>query len=76
MNEFFFLISKKKRRSVKALIRKLEKKWKINCDQANIYHEIKTLFEEVFKGKSFTNLSNIKNTIDLSCLPNEQKHFL
>lgn len=74
MNKIFFLISKKKR-SIKALIRKLEKKWKINCDQANIYDEIKTLFEEVFKGKSFTNLSNIQNTIDLSSLPNEQNVF-
>ena len=48
MNKIFFLISKKKR-SIKALIRKLEKKWKINCDQANIYDEIKTLFEKSLK---------------------------
>ena len=48
MNEFFLNLEKKKR-SVKALIRKLEKKWKINCDQANIYDEIKTLFEKSLK---------------------------
>ena len=74
-NEQNFFLNLEKKRSIKALIRKLEKKWKINCDQANIYDEIKTLFEEVFKGKSFTNLSNIQNTIDLSSLPNEQNVF-
>ena len=40
--------------------------------------EIKIFFEEAFKchkGKSFTNLSNILNSIDLPCLTNKQKDF-
>ena len=71
----FFLISKKKR-SVKALIRKLEVNGKEICDQTKINDEIKIFFEEGFKchkGKSFTNLSNILNSMDLPCLTNEQK---
>ena len=47
------------------------------CDQAKI-DEIKIFFEEVFKchkGKSFTNLSNILNSLDLPCLTNEQTDF-
>ena len=72
----FFLISKKKKRSVKALIRKLEVNGKEICDQTKINDEIKIFFEEGFKchkGKSFTNLSNILNSMDLHCLTNEQK---
>ena len=40
--------------------------------------EIKVFFEETFKchnGKSFTNLSNILNSVDLPLLTNEQKDF-
>ena len=68
---------KKKKRSVKALVRKLEVNLKEICDQAKI-DEIKIFFEEVFKchkGKSFTNLSNILNSLDLPCLTNEQTDF-
>ena len=72
----FFLISKKKR-SVKALIRKLEVNGKEICDQTKINDEIKIFFDEegfkCHKGKSFTNLSNILNSMDLPCLTNEQK---
>ena len=74
------LISKRKknkRRSVKALVRKLEVNLKEICDQAKI-DEIKIFFEEVFKchkGKSFTNLSYILNSLDVPCLTNEQTDF-
>ena len=74
----FFLNLEKKKRSVKALVRKLEVNGKEICDQAKINDEIKIFFEEAFKchnGKSFTNLSNILNSIDLPCLTNEQKDF-
>ena len=40
--------------------------------------EIKVFFEEALKchnGKSFTNVSNILNFVDLPCLTNEQKDF-
>ena len=40
--------------------------------------EIKIFFEESFKcheDESFTNLSNILNSIDLPCLTNKQKDF-
>ena len=73
----FFLISKKNR-SVKELVKKLEVNGKEICDQAKINDEIKIFFEKAFKyhkGKSFTNLSNILNSIDLPCLTNEQKDF-
>ena len=74
------LISKRKKnkkRSVKALVRKLEVNLKEICDQAKI-DEIKIFFEEVFKchkGKSFTNLSYILNSLDVPCLTNEQTDF-
>ena len=60
------------------MVRKLEVNGKEICDQAKINDEIKIFFEEAFKchnGKSFTNLSNILNSIDLPCLTNEQKDF-
>ena len=66
----FSLISKKKG-SVKALVKKLEVNGKEICDQAKINDEIKTFFEEAFKchkDKSFTNLSNILNSIVLDCM--------
>ena len=47
-------------------------------DQAKIKDEVKIFFEQLFKfhkGKSFTNLSNILNSIDLSCLTNKQRDF-
>ena len=47
-------------------------------DQAKMNDEIKIFFNKAFKyhkGKSFTNLSNILNSIDLSCLTNEQNDF-
>ena len=58
------------------MVRKLELNGKEICDQAKI--KIKIFFEEAFKchnGKSFTNLSNILNSIDLPCLTNEGKGF-
>ena len=73
----YLLISKKKQ-SIKTLVRKLEVNGKEICHQAKINDEIKILFEEIFKcqkGKSFTNLSNILNTIDLPCLTNEENNF-
>ena len=60
------------------MVRKLEVNRKEICDQAKINDEIKNFFEEAFKchnGKSFTNLSNILNSRDPSCLTNEQKDF-
>ena len=60
------------------MVRKLEVNGKEICDQAKINDEIKIFFEKAFKyhkGKSFTNLSNILNSIDLPCLTNEQKDF-
>ena len=71
-------MKKKKKLSVKALVRKLEANGKEICDQAKINDEIKIFFEEEFKchkGKSFINLSNILNSTDLPCLTNEQKDF-
>ena len=71
-----FFLSLEKKRSVKALVRKLEVKGKEICDQAKTNDEIKIFFEEAFKchnGKSFVNLSNILNFIDVPCLTNEQK---
>ena len=55
-----------KKRSVKALARKLEVSGKEICDQAKINDEIKIFFEQTFKYhkcESFTNLSNILNSI-------------
>ena len=60
------------------MVKKLEVSGKEICDQAKINYEIKIFFEKAFKyqkGKSFTNLSNILNSIDLPCLTNEQKEF-
>ena len=60
------------------MVRKLEVNGKEICDQKKTNDEIKIFFEEAFKchkGKSFTNLSNILNSIDLPCLTNEQKDF-
>ena len=67
-----------KKQSVKALVRKLEVNEKEIYDQAKINYGIKVFFGEGFKfhkGKSFTNLSTILNSIDLPCLTNEQKDF-
>ena len=61
----FFLYFEKKR-SVKALVRKLEVSGKEICDQAKINDEIKIFFEQTFKYhkcESFTNLSDILNSI-------------
>ena len=59
------------------MVRKLEEvNGKEIHDQAKINDEI--FFEEAFKyykGKSFTNLSNILNSIDLPCLTKEQTDF-
>ena len=55
------------------MVKKLEVNGKEICDQAKINDEIKIFFEKAFKyckGKSFTNLSNIMNSIDLPCLTN------
>ena len=52
----------------------MEKK---KCDQAKVFL-IKLFFEEVLKchkGKSFANLSNILNSIDLPCVTNKQEDF-
>ena len=67
-----------KKRFAKALVRKIEVNGKEIFDQAKINDEIKLFFEEAFKchkDKSFTNLSNILNSIDLPCLTNKQKDF-
>ena len=65
----------KKKWSVKVLVRRLETNGKEICDQAKMKDGIKIFFKEVFKykGKSFTSISNILNSVDLSCLTNEQK---
>ena len=63
-----FFLNLEKKRSVKGLVRKLEVNGKEICDQAKINDEIKIFFEQAFKshkGKSFPNLSNILNSIDL-----------
>ena len=60
------------------MVRKLEVNGKEICDQKKTNDEIKIFFEKAFKchkGKSFTNLSNILNSIDLPCLTNKQKDF-
>ena len=54
----FSFISKKKR-SVKALLRKLEVNRKEICDQAKINDEIKIFFEQAFKCYKVTNRSQI-----------------
>ena len=66
-----FFLNLEKKGSVKALVKKLEVNGKEICDQAKINDEIKTFFEEAFKchkDKSFTNLSNILNSIVLDCM--------
>ena len=58
------------------MVRKLEVNGKEICDQAKIYEDIKIFFEQAFKfhkSKSFTNLSNILNSIDLPSLTNKQE---
>ena len=60
------------------MVRKLEVNRKEFCDQAKINDEIKIFFQEAFKchySKSFTNLSNTRNSIDLPRLTNKQKDF-
>ena len=60
------------------MVRKLETNGKGIYDQAKINDEIKIFLDKAFKyhkGKSFTNLFNILNSIDLPCLNNEQKDF-
>ena len=60
------------------MVRKLEVNRKEFCDQAKINDEIKIFFQEAFKchySKSFTNLSNTLNSIDLPRLTNKQKDF-
>ena len=60
------------------MVRKLEVNGKEICDLAKINNEIKIFFEQVFKclkGKSFKNISNILDSIDLPSLTNEQKDF-
>ena len=59
------------------MVRKLEVNGKEICDQAKISHEI-NFFEDAFKchkATSFTNLSNILNSIDLPCVTNKQNDF-
>ena len=72
INQFKFF------RSANVLVRKLEVNRKETCEKTKINDEIKIFFEEAFechKGKSFTNLSYILNSVDLPCLTNEQKGF-
>ena len=60
------------------MVKRIEVNGKEICDQAKINDEIRIFFEKAFKyhkGKSFTDLSNIMNSIDLPCLTNEQKYF-
>ena len=58
------------------MVRKLEVNGKEICGQAKINEDIKIFFEQAFKfhkSKSFTNLSNILNSIDLPSLTNKQE---
>ena len=57
------------------MVRRLETNGKEICDQTKMKDGIKIFFKEIFKykGKSFTSLSNILNSVDLPCLTNEQK---
>ena len=60
------------------MVRKLQVNGKEVCDQAKLNDEIKIFFGEAckyHKGKSFTNLFNILNSIDLPCLTTELKDF-
>ena len=60
------------------MVKKLEVNGKEISDQSKKNDKIKIFFEEAFKChkvKSFKNLSNILNSIDLTCLTHEQKDF-
>ena len=60
------------------MVKKLEVNGIEICDQAKRNDEIKIFFAKAFKyhkGKLFTNLSNVLNSIDLPCLTKEQKDF-
>ena len=67
-------VCKSKKRSVKALVRKLDVNGKESCHQAKINDKIKTFLGEVFKfrkARPSTDCSNILSFINRPCLTNE-----